>query len=99
LRSLYNSDRLQIQALEQKSGSAFAVRLEVPPEIDKSAIEIRAKELYDRQLQLLEARYREELHLNDEEIEIYKQQSTNLLEIVKLQASSPTLPALKARAG
>ncbi|MBW4623644.1 MAG: pentapeptide repeat-containing protein [Cyanosarcina radialis HA8281-LM2] len=97
LRLLYNSDRLQIQALEQKSSSAFVVRLEVPPEIDKSAIEIRAKELYERQLQVLEARYREELNLTEEEIETYKQQSTDLLEIVKLQASSPALPTVKAR--
>lgn len=64
----------------------------MPPEADKAAIESHAKELYELQLQLLETQYRAELHAKDREIEIYKQKSADMLEIVKLQASRPINP-------
>lgn len=84
LRSRY--DNLSIQAIEKKSGSAFVIRLEVPPEADKTAIEHHAKELYEVKLQFLEKRYRVELQAREREIEIYKQQSINIDRIVELLA-------------
>jgi uncharacterized protein YjbI with pentapeptide repeats len=89
LRSQYDDKTLSIQAIEKKSGGAFVIRLEIPPEADKAAIESRAKELYERDRQRLETQYRAELKAKDREIEIYKQQSSDMMEIVKLQASRP----------
>ena len=92
LRSQYGDESFAIQAIEKKTGDAFVIRLEVPLEADKALIESQAKELYERERQLLETQYRERLDAKDEQIEIYKQQSTNLLEIVRLQASRPINP-------
>ena len=89
LRSQYDDGNLSIQAIEKKSGGAFVIRLEVSPEADKGAIESRAKELYERDRQILEAQYREQLNAKDNQIEIYKQQSASMEEIAKLLAARP----------
>ena len=47
------------------------------------------KELYETKLTLIEQRYRAELQAKDGEIVAYREQSANLMEIVKLQASRP----------
>jgi uncharacterized protein YjbI with pentapeptide repeats len=91
LRSQYDDD-FSIQAIEKKGRGAFVIRLEVPPEADKAAIERDAKKCYEIKSQLLETQYRAELNARDQEIEIYKQHSTDMLEIVKLQASRPINP-------
>jgi len=96
LRSQYDDDDLSIQAIEKKSGGAFIIRLEVPPEADKGAIESRVKELYERELQLLETQYRAELHAKEREIESYRRESTNMMEIAKLLASKPITVEAKA---
>lgn len=96
LRSQYDDDDLSIQAIEKKSGGAFVIRLEVPAEADKGAIESRAKELYERELQLLETQYRAELHAKEREIESYRRESTNMMEIAKLLASKPITVEAKA---
>ena len=95
LRSQY--DNLSIQAIEKKSGGAFVIRLEVPPEADKAAIESQAKELYEMKLQLQEQRYRAELQAKDgqislyqEQLEFHRQNNTNLMEIVKTMAEKET---------
>jgi uncharacterized protein YjbI with pentapeptide repeats/predicted transcriptional regulator len=89
LRSQYNDDNLSIQAIEKKSGGAFVIRLEVSAAADKAGIESQAKELYERDRQLLEAQYRERLNAKDDQIEIYKQQSSSMEEIAKLLAVRP----------
>ncbi|MEM9136595.1 MAG: pentapeptide repeat-containing protein [Cyanobacteria bacterium P01_F01_bin.42] len=89
LRDQYADDNLSIQAIERKSNQAFVVRLEVVEGADKKTIESSAKELYESNLVLIEQRYRAELQAKDGEIVAYKEQSANLLEIVKLQASRP----------
>jgi len=89
LRSQYDDDNLSIQAIEKKSGGAFVIRLEVPPAADKAAIESQAKELYERDRQILEAQYRERLNAKDDQIAIYKQQSSSMEEIAKLLAIRP----------
>ncbi|NJN87536.1 MAG: pentapeptide repeat-containing protein [Leptolyngbyaceae cyanobacterium SL_7_1] len=96
LRSQYDDDNLSIQAIEKKSGGTFVIRLEVSPEADKGTIERHAKELYERDRQLLEAEYRAELHAKDREIESYKRESTNMMEIAKLLASKPITVEAKA---
>jgi len=86
LRSQY--DDLSIQAIEKKSGGAFVIRLEVPAEADKAAIERQAKELYEMKLQLQEQCYRAELQAK--ELEFHRQNSTNLIGIVKTMAEKET---------
>jgi uncharacterized protein YjbI with pentapeptide repeats len=89
LEAKYRNENLAIQAIERKSGGAFVIRLEVNPEANKFAIESNAKEFYETRLKFLEVQYRERLRAKDAEIVIYRQQSTDLLEIVKLQATRP----------
>ena len=99
LRSQYNDENISIQAIEKKSGGAFVVRLEVPPEADKAAIESHAKELYEMKLQLQEERYRVEFQAKDgqillyqEQLEFHRQNNTNLMEIVKTMAEKENQP-------
>jgi uncharacterized protein YjbI with pentapeptide repeats len=99
LRSQYNNESLSIQAIEKKSGGAFVIRLEVPPEADKAAIESHAKEVYEMNLQLQEQRYRAELQAKDGQISLYQEQldfhrqnNTNLMEIVKTMAEKENQP-------
>ncbi|MFG6100549.1 pentapeptide repeat-containing protein [Leptothoe sp. ISB3NOV94-8A] len=91
LRSQYADQDLSIQAIEKKQGGAFVVRVEVAEGADKTAIESRAKELYATKLTLLEQRYRAELQAKDGEIVAYREQSANLMEIIKLQAARPPM--------
>lgn len=89
LREQYDDQDLSIQAIEKKRGGAFVVRLEVPEDADKPAIEGKAKQLYGTKLMLMEQCYRAELQAKDGEIVAYKQQSANLMEIAKLLAARP----------
>ena len=60
--------------------------MEVPQEINKAEIERQAKQLYEVELNKLEEIYRERLKAKDNEIEIYRQQSSKFEEIVKILA-------------
>jgi hypothetical protein len=98
LQSQYD-ERLTIQAIEKKIGSAFVIRVEVPAEVDKAAIERQAKELYETKLQLQGQHYRAELQAKDGQISLYQEQleihlksNTNLLEIVKIMAKKENQP-------
>jgi len=89
LQQQYGSENLSVQAIEKKSGEAFVIRLEVSAEIDKARIERKAMEEYETRLQLLEVQYYTQLQAKDREIEIYRQQSTDFMEIARLMASRP----------
>nr|WP_242044303.1 pentapeptide repeat-containing protein [Leptolyngbya sp. FACHB-1624] len=98
-QELQQYDDLSIQAIEKKSGGAFVIRLEVPPEADKAAIESHAKELYEMKLQLQEQRYQAELQAKDgqislyqEQLEFHRQNNTNLMEVVKTMAEKENQP-------
>ncbi|MBN8564240.1 MAG: pentapeptide repeat-containing protein [Leptolyngbya sp. UWPOB_LEPTO1] len=86
LRTQY--DNLSIQAIEKKSGGAFVIRLEVPPEADKAAIESQAKQLYEGQIRLLEERvseYRDEVIFLRQSL---RQSNTNIERIVETMAEN-----------
>ena len=91
-----NNDELAIQAIERKTGGAFVVRVEVPPDANKADIEQYLKKEYEIELKAIEDKYRLELNAKDREIEIYKQQNTNIFEIAKLAASRPINVEAKA---
>jgi uncharacterized protein YjbI with pentapeptide repeats len=90
LRQQYHDDKLSIQAIEKKSGGAFVIRLEVPPEANKSEIEAQAKELYEMKLNALDAIYHEQLQAKDEQIASYHHENTNLLNVINVLANRPT---------
>ncbi|KAB8313974.1 CHAT domain-containing protein [Tolypothrix campylonemoides VB511288] len=89
LKKEYGEEKLSVQAIERKSGDVFVIRLEVPSNINKSEIERHVKELYGLKLNLLEETYRTQLQARDREIEIYRKQSADLLEITKSMATRP----------
>ena len=89
LRVEYGEQNLSIQAIEKKSGGAFVIRLSVPPDTDKEKIHQDFTHNYELALQAVEEKYKAVLAAKDREIEIYHQQSANMMEIVKLQASRP----------
>ena len=85
----YGEQNVSIQAIEKKSDEAFVIRLNVPPEADKAEIESRAKESYDNNLKILEAQYLAQLEAKDEQIAIYRQHNTDLLDIIRVKANQP----------
>jgi uncharacterized protein YjbI with pentapeptide repeats len=87
LQDEYGEENVGVQAIERKSGGTFVVRIEVPPEANKAEIESKAKQLYETKLQVLEAQYRLQLQAKDEQITIYRHHNTDLMNIIKLNAS------------
>lgn len=78
-----------IQAIEKKSDDAFVIRVDAPIGTDRAEVERSFQEKYDRQLALVETRYKELLQIREEQIVDYQQQNTNLTEVIKSLASRP----------
>ncbi len=93
LRVEYGELNVSIQAIEKKSDGAFVIRLIVPPEADKAEVENKAKQSYETNLKVLEAKYRAELQAKDREITLYKERSADMKEIATLLASRPIVEA------
>ncbi|MHC5739977.1 pentapeptide repeat-containing protein [Nostoc sp.] len=89
LQTEYGEENLSVQAIEKKSGGAFVIRLEVPPEANKADIESQTKALYEIQLKALEARYHAELQAKDEQIIIYRQQNATLENVINILGNRP----------
>ena len=85
----YDEQNVSIQAIEKKSDGTFIIRLNVPSYVNKAKIETEAKQLYETKVKMLEAYYRSELQAKDEQINIYRQHNTDLLDIIKLKAIQP----------
>lgn len=93
LQHLYSDEVLVVQAIEPKSENAFVARLEVIPEASKEA----SKGFYEEQHHLIEATYR----LLQENIQIlnsFKQQHSNVMEVMKLLAVRPINISVEANA-
>ncbi len=82
-----NSDELSINSFENKGNGTFVVRVNVPQQADKGEIEKYLEREYQIQLKAIEEKYRWQLYGKDKEIEIYRKDKTDLLEIVKLLSS------------
>jgi hypothetical protein len=82
-------NELFIQAIENKNDGTFVIRVNVPPDANKAEIEKYLKREYELALKVVENKYRYQLQAKDEQIAIYRQQSANLNEIVKLMAGRP----------
>ena len=82
---------LSIQAIERKHDGSFVVRVDVPSNVDKAAIEYKFYKQYQEELKKLETKYHQELQAKDKEIiEIYKQHNANLNDAVKMLGLAAT---------
>ncbi len=81
---------LIVQAIENQPDGSVVIRLNPIPDIELTEFKHLVRERYEAQLDELGISYRKELQATDEEIAVYRQQSTNLFEIVKLQATTLT---------
>ncbi|MEM9538820.1 MAG: pentapeptide repeat-containing protein [Cyanobacteria bacterium P01_E01_bin.42] len=73
-----------VRAIENLDDGSFVVRINTPKDADKAAIERTFQAKYEAELKQLEAVYRERLQAKDEQIEIYKKQSADIMELTKL---------------
>ncbi|MGP1387687.1 MAG: pentapeptide repeat-containing protein [Thainema sp.] len=90
VRSQYNN-QISIQAIERKNDGDFVIRIEVSGNIDEITVQSQLEKEYKYKLKLIETEYRVELNAKDREIEIYKQKSTELIEIIKYQTTRPVI--------
>ena len=74
LRVEYEGQDLSIQAIENKNDGTFVIRLNVPPDADKEAIERQAEELYETRLAVLEAQYQGKLKAKSKELNSFRRE-------------------------
>ncbi|NEO16269.1 MULTISPECIES: pentapeptide repeat-containing protein [unclassified Moorena] len=80
---------LAIQSIENKGDGVVVVKVSVPPDTNKEKIHSDFKQKYELVLQELE-KYKAELKAKDEQIiEIYREQSENLMKIIEPLVSRP----------
>jgi len=89
-----------IRAIENKDDGTFVIRVSVPFNLDKAEVEKYLKREYECQLKAIENKYRWQLNAKDEQIEIYKQNSANIIEMARLIAKvgNPTIVNVEAKA-
>ncbi len=80
---------LTIQSIENKGDGVVVVRVNVPPETDKTKIHSEFNQNYEAALKALEAKYQTELKAKDTEITIYREQSANMWTTINSLASRP----------
>jgi uncharacterized protein YjbI with pentapeptide repeats len=78
---------LFIQAIENKNDGALVIRLSVASGTNKLHLQNYLNREYEYQLKAIDKLYRYQLQATYEEIATYRQQSTDLIEIVKTMAS------------
>ena len=80
---------LAIQSIENKGDGVIVIKVNVPPNADKEKIHSDLTQGYQLALQEVEKRYKAELQAKDKEIEIYREKSSEMKEIVGLLADRP----------
>ncbi|MFN6540422.1 MAG: pentapeptide repeat-containing protein [Nostoc sp. EkiNYC01] len=94
-----SGEELTIQAIENKNNGAFVIRVNVPADGNKAEIEKYLKREYELALMALEEKYQAQLQGKNEQIDIYRKQSTDLTEIVKLLAGRATYDLRNSQIG
>ncbi|WP_392531027.1 pentapeptide repeat-containing protein [Nostoc sp. C117] len=85
-----NADtELALQSIENKGDGVVVVKVGVPVDADKEKIHSDFTQNYQLALQAVEEKYKALLQAKDEQIVIYRQQSGEMAEIVKLLANKP----------
>ncbi|OBQ34838.1 MAG: hypothetical protein AN485_15055 [Anabaena sp. MDT14b] len=80
---------LAIQSIENKGDGVVVVKVAVPDNADKEKIHSDFTQNYQLALAAVEEKYKAELQAKNNEIVIYRQQSAEMTEIVKLLAKKP----------
>ncbi|MGF2038146.1 MAG: pentapeptide repeat-containing protein [Nostoc sp. CmiVER01] len=80
---------LALQSIENKGDGVVVVKVGVPVDADKEKIHSDFTQSYQLALQAVEEKYKAQLQAKDEQIVIYRQQSGEMAEIVKLLANKP----------
>ncbi|WP_315786797.1 pentapeptide repeat-containing protein [Fischerella sp. JS2] len=80
---------LAIQSIENKGDGVVVVKVAVPVDADKEKIHSDFTHNYQLALQAVEEKYKAQLQAKEHEIVIYRQQSAEMTEIVKLLANKP----------
>ena len=85
----------RVLAIENQDDGDFVIRVTVPNNANQAEIESYLKKQYDRELKTLEEKYRWQLDFKEEkiqfylnQIEEYRRQSTDIIEIMKFQATN-----------
>lgn len=92
------AENLDIRSMENKEDGAFVIRVNVPSNMDKRAIQQIVMEEYDVQVRKIEAEYRAHLQNPEDQIIQYRQENTDLWEVAKLMASRSINVEAKAEA-
>ncbi|MBW4435243.1 MAG: pentapeptide repeat-containing protein [Pelatocladus maniniholoensis HA4357-MV3] len=80
---------LALQSIENKGDGVVVVKVAVPIDADKEKIHSDFTQNYQLALQAVEEKYKAQLQAKDNEIVVYRQQSAQMTEIVKLLANKP----------
>jgi uncharacterized protein YjbI with pentapeptide repeats len=80
---------LDIQSLANKGDGVLVVKVNVPDDANKEKIHSDFTHNYELALKAVEERYKAELKAKDREIELYREKSSDMKEIVGLLASRP----------
>ncbi|HCF28625.1 MAG TPA: hypothetical protein DEV81_15800, partial [Cyanobacteria bacterium UBA11049] len=89
---------LAIQTIENKGDGVIVVKVNVPPGTNKEKIHSDFTQSYELALKEVEKRYKAELKAKDDQIIIYRQQYTDMKEIVSVLASKPVNVEVNNRA-
>jgi uncharacterized protein YjbI with pentapeptide repeats len=89
---------LSLQSIENKGDGVVVARLNVSEDADKEKIHSDFMQSYELALKAVEETYKAKLNAKDEQIEIYRQKSSEMKEIVSLLASRPINVDVKATA-
>ena len=76
-----------VQGIENTGDGSFVIKIGVSPDTDKGEIEKSFWQKYQIMLDEVEEKYRAELNFKDEQIQFYRQNYTQVLDIIKLTAS------------
>ncbi|MBE9130039.1 MULTISPECIES: pentapeptide repeat-containing protein [unclassified Coleofasciculus] len=83
LSTQLGNNPLSIQAIENQNDGSLLIRLKIPPDVSKTDAELYFKEEYDGELKGIDKDYRYQLQVKYEQVATYRQQSSDLTEIVK----------------
>ncbi len=83
---------------KNKGDGVFVVKINVPPQTDKTEFHSEFIQEYEKRLKLIEEKYQLKIEHKEELIDIYRKQNIDLKEIVCYQAERPIHINTKAEA-
>lgn len=87
---------LEIQSIENKGDGVVVVKVAVPPDTNKEKVHQDFTQKYERELKLIEDKYKTQLNAKENEIAIYRQTNADMKEIAQTLANRPIKLEAKA---